>query len=291
MKLNIRLLVCGLAVICLLAWLVCERNHYNIVAHTELLAIREKLKALSPQEKRDLAFFIDDVIFFDQYPYTLVGYKPMSICNVIVEDSEDLLAALRETFKKPRQQMLMRGYLAWKKYQSLFPSKTHVMIDYSLMGRGRRELAIICPQLCRLKIQEHLSDFQEILGKPCTSEEVFQILTHPEHADFYRIVDHTRLVGILLGFGRNNAFLYEQHRGGPSRSAAWHSRRSRQDSMQMFSNEWPRPGTLLGPDFACDPTTDETLQLKTHYNKARKIVRWSYFCRNNLEVTLALLER
>ncbi|MBU6446719.1 MAG: hypothetical protein KGQ49_04905, partial [Verrucomicrobia bacterium] len=63
------------------------------------------------------------------------------------------------------------------------------------------------------------------------------------------------------------------------------------DSMQMFSNEWPRPGTLLGPDFACDPTTDETLQLKTHYNKARKIVRWSYFCRNNLEVTLALLER
>jgi hypothetical protein len=59
--------------------------------------------------------------------------------------------------------------------------------------------------------------------------------------------------------------------------------------LQMFSNEWPWPGRLLSPDFGCDPSTGETQHLKKHYKKAQKIVRWTYFFRNKLEVTLALL--
>lgn len=288
MRFRVKLLTCGLLLIGGLTFLVCERNRYNIVSHEELLTIREKLKVLSPQEKQDLTFFIGQVISFDYYPYTLVDYKPMSISNVIVEDTEDLLVFWREAFKKPRHQTLRRGYLVWEKYQSLFSSKKHILINYSFLGKGRREIALICPKLCMATIQEHLDDFREILGKPCTSEEVFWILTHPEHNDFYTIIDHTRLVGILLGFGRNNASLYEQHRGAASRSITSHQR-SKQDPLQMFSNEWPWPGALLEPDFACDPTTAETQQLKKHYKKASKIVRWTYFLRNNLEVTLALL--
>ena len=235
------LLTCGLLFIGGLTFLVCERNRYNVVSHRELLTIREKLKVLSPQEKQDLTFFIGQVISFDQYSYTLVGYKPMSICNVVVEDTEDL-AFCREEFKRPRHQTLMRGYLVWKKYQSLFPRKKHILIDYSFLGKGRREIALICPKLCMATIQEHLDDFREILGKPCTSEEVFWILTHPEHNDFYTIIDHTRLIGLLLGFGRNNACLYEQYRGGASRSVTGHQR-SEQDPLQMFNNEWPWPGS------------------------------------------------
>lgn len=288
MRFRMVLLTCGLLFIGGLIFFVCERNRHNIVSHEELLTIREKLKVLSPQEKQDLSFFIDQVSLFDQYPYTLVGYKPVSICNVIVEDTDDLLVFWREAFKRPRHQALRRGYLVWRKYQSLFPRKKHLLIDYSFRGKGRREIAVICPKLCLATIQEHLDDFREILEKPYTSEEVFWILTHPEHNDFYTIIDHTRLVGILLGFGRNNAYLYEQHRGGASRTITWHQQ-PKQDPLQMFSNEWPWPGALLSPDFACDPTTEETQQLEQHYKKARKIVRWTYFIRNKLEVTLALL--
>jgi len=46
---------------------------------------------------------------------------------------------------------------------------------------------------------------------------------------------------------------------------------------------------ILSPSFACDPTTEETQQLKKHYKEAGRIIRWTYFFRNNLEVTLALL--
>jgi len=284
---KVALLICGLLFLGGLVFLVCERNRYNIVSYREQLAVREKLKVLSPEEKQDLSFFINEIISFDQYPYTLVDYKPMSISNVVIEDT-DASAPFHGALKRPRYQRLKRGYLVWEKYQSLFPRKKHILIDYSFMGKGRKEIALICPKLCIATIDKHLDDFQEILGRRCTSEEAFSILTHPEHNDFYTIIDNARLIGILLGFGRNNAYLYEQHRGTASRSDTEHQG-SRQGTLHLFSNEWPWPGALLSPGFVCDPTTEETQQLKKHYKKARRIVRSTYFLRNRLEVTLALL--
>lgn len=287
MRFRVALLTCGLFVLSGLIFGVYERNRYNIVSYKELLAIREKLKVLSQQEREDLAFFIGETALFDQYPYTLVGYKPMSISTVIVDDTEGL-PQFREVSKRPRHQRLRRGYLVWEKYQSIFSREKHLFVNYSFLGKGRKEIALIYPKLCMTTIRENLNDFREVLRRPCTSEEVFWILTHPEHNDFYTLIDHTRLMGILLGFGRNNACLYEQYRGGASRSDTGH-RGSEKDPLQMFSDQWPWPGMQLSPDFACDPKLEETQRLKKHYKQAHKIVYWTYFFRNPLEVTLALL--
>lgn len=278
---------CALPLMGMLGLLTHQRTQYNIVSHQELVAVREKLKLLTPQEQRELAFFINQLIVFDHYPYTLIGYKPMSISNIIVEDTDDLSPFYRKAFTTERHQILKQGYLVWKKHQYLFCSGENILIEYSFLGQGRKELAVINPKLCIAKIEEHLDDFQESLKTSCTTAELFSILTHPEHADFYKIIDHTRLMGILLGFGRNNAYLYEQYKGGSSRSVTT-NQQSKENQLQMFSNEWPWPRTPLSPDFVCDPTTEETQELKNHYEKASKLVRWSYFMRNKVEVTLAL---
>jgi hypothetical protein len=283
------LIFCGVLLVVGLSYMLYMRNYYNVVSSEEIVAVREKLKILSPQERQDLAFFVDEILF-SQYSYTLVGYKPMSISVITIQETEDLQPWMRESFKSPRSQTLRQGYLVWEKCQSLFPLKKHILINYSFMGKGRREIVLICPTLCKTTIQEHLDDFQEILGKGCTSEEVFEILTHPEHEDFYTIVNHNRLFGILLGFGRNNAYLYEHNRGGASRSDVGHLR-SLPDPLQAFSKEWPWLEARRAPNFACDPSTEETQQLKKHYQKARTIVRWTYFFRNDLEVTLALMAK
>lgn len=289
MRFKIALLSCGLLLIGGLAFLAYERERYNVVSREEILIVHEKLKVLSPQEKQDLTYFINWAISSDPYPYTLTGYKPMSITNVLVEDVADASLHERETLKNPNHQKLKRGYLVWEKYQSYFPRKKYLLINYPFLRKGKKEVALICSKACVAVIQEHLEDFRGILGKPYTSEEVFGILTHPEHADFHKIIDRTCLVGILLGFGRNNAYLYEQYRGGPSRSNITWNQQLMNDSLQFFSGEWPLPGRLLLPNFACDPSSEETQKLKNHYCKARKIIRWTYFLRNNLEVTLALL--
>ncbi len=177
-----------------------------------------------------------------------------------------------------------RGYLVWKKYESLFPQKKTILTDYYISKiEGEKQMALISLKLCSSKIEEHLADFCGVLGRPCKSSEILEILTHPEHNEFHAIMVRDLLLGILLGSDRNNAYLYEQIRSA-------HKQRPGKDPLGPLTNEWPfwlRKWRL--PGFACDPATKETRQLKKHYQEARRIIRWTYFNRDNLEVTLALL--
>jgi hypothetical protein len=285
MRFKKTLFLCGFLFISCSFLLLYERNRYNIVSDKELVVIREQLKTLDPQEKKDLAVFIDRAILFDQYPYVLIGYKPMSICNFSL-DLEKLDAACNIPFCEAKK----RGYLVWKKYAALFPPKKTTLTDYySDEIEGIREMSLICLNLCSSKIEEHLTDFCEVLGRACKSTEILEIITNPGHNDFRAIVERDRLLGILLGSGRNNAYLYEQHL--PQRRLMLDDPlSSSKDPLTSFTNEWPTwPRKWRLPGFACDPATEETKQLKKHYQEARKIIRWTYFNRDNLEVTLALL--
>lgn len=275
------LFFCGFLLISWSIFLTYERSHYNLVSNKELKVVRKKLAALSSQEKQDLAYFFTYANLFSQYPYTLIGYKPMSICNFL-QQSDDLPPILRADYERPVHRAfadaLNRGYQAWEKNQSLFPLKKYLIIrHHASNSKGMIEIALIHSDLCLTKIEEHLGDFCGILGKQYKSGDVFDILTHPDHENFYKVSQHNRLLGILLGFGRNNAYLFEHNR---------------HDILQSFTNEWPYwPRKWRLPGFASDPSTEETKQLKEAYNKARKFIRWTYFNRNNLEVTLALLSR
>jgi hypothetical protein len=273
-----------------LGFLALERSRYSIVSDADLFKTRQKLNTLSLRERRGLAYFFNQLISVDHFPYTLIGDKPMSIAPIMVEYTDDLLLPFRDAFNSRHNQKLRQGYQVWKKYQSLFPSKKHMLIEYPFLGRGRIEIALICHESCMKVIRNHLSDFQEVLGGVYACEEVFDILTHPEHKNFYKIIDHNRLIGILLGYGRDNSCLYEKYRGGSSRSDIIQSPQIGADSLRFFSDEWPMPGKLFSPNFACDPDSEETRNLRKHYSSARKNVCWTFFLRDKLEVTLALLE-
>lgn len=252
---------------------------YNLVSKKELEIVREKLQNLSPQEKKDLAVFFNYANLFCQYPYTLVGYKPMSICNFL-QASKDLPKVLRKDYERPKHRAfadtLERGHRAWERYQYLFPLKKCLLIRYHASNsKGMNEIALVHPKLCLAKIEEHLDDFCQILQKSYQPEEIFEILTNPKHEKFYCITQQDRLLGILLGFGRNNAYLFEQNR---------------HEKLKFFTNEWPGwPRKWRLPGFVSDPTTVETKHLKKLYKEARKFIRWTYFNRADLEVTLALL--
>lgn len=284
------LFLCVMFFICSSAFIAYEKNHYNIVSDEQLVVVRDKLKTLSPQDRKDLAVFIDEAILFDEYPYTLVGYKPMSIF-VFSEDSEDLDEDLRKLYENPWHQTMHRGYLVWKKYQSFFPPQKNILIEYHRStNKGKKEIALISRNLCESKIEEHLSDFCKVLGRPCKSKEILEILTNPANIDFHAIVEHNRLLGILLGFGRNNACLYERRELAEHLLGLSDQQSLERDPLSSLTNEWPFwPRKWRLPGFACDPTTEETKQLKKQYQKARRIIRWTYFNRDNLEVTLALL--
>lgn len=279
------------AVIFVWVLLIYEKNQYNSVSNEELVSIREKLKALSSQERRDLTEFFDKALLFEQYPYTLVGYKPMSIFNFPV--TSDIGADSQTIGNHTWHQTMQRGYSVWKKYQSLFPQKKNIIVEYRRSKRpGRKEMSLICLKLCKANVKAHLSDFSEVLGRSCNSKEILEILMNPKHVDFHTIMEHERLLGILLGFGKNNAYLYEQRVKSRSLLGLTYQQSWEKYPLASFTNEWPAwPRKWRLPGFACDPDTEETKQLKQHYQKARRIIRWTYFNRDRLEVTLALLSQ
>jgi len=173
---------------------------------------------------------------------------------------------------------LERGYRAFKKYIGLFPQQNFLLLQYHASNsKGMKETALIHPSLCLNQIQDHLDDFHQMLQGDYRSEEIFQILTQPSHKEFYHITQNCRILGILLGFGRNNAYLFEH---------------KKLDRLKCFTNEWPVwPRRWRLPGFGCDHSTEETQLLKKRYTKARKYIRWTYFGRNTVQVTLALLAK
>lgn len=258
-----------------------DKHRYNLVTNKELEEIHRKLEVLSPEEKGDLAYFINFAITFCEYPYTLVGSKPMSICDYL-QFSEDLPQILREDYERPRHRKfadrLERGYQVYQKYSNLFPQNNYLISRYHASGsKGVLDVALIHRKMCLDVIQKNLDEFCEVFQKKCSAEEVFEILTHPNDEYFYDIVENHRLLGILLGFGKNNAVLFEQ---------------KRYDILKSFTNEWPAwPRKWRLPGFACDPKTTESQHLKKIYNETRKYIRWTYWNRDDLEVTLALLQK
>jgi hypothetical protein len=258
-----------------------QRNHYNLTSTAEIRKVKAQLALLSKEERKDLEFFFSYATLFSQYSYTLVHSKPMSICNFL-EWADDLPAMFKNNYQKPRSKLffdsLSRGHRAWDKYQKLFPCKEYPIVSHhQSKSSGLKEISLIHPTLCKKVIQENIADFHEVLASPYSAEEIFSIITNPEHPLFYPIIEHHRLLGILLGFGRTNAYLFE------------HKLR---DQLTSFTKEWPHwPRKWRLPAFVCNPNTEETQTLKNTYVIARRHIRWTYLGRNNLEVTLALLEK
>lgn len=259
-----------------------QKNRWNIVSEQELITIRKKLEKLNPQEKKDFSYFINRLIALDSFAYTLVESKPMSVGVVALEDQEQPLTE--------NQKALKRGYFVWKKYQTLFLGKRFLWIDYPFLRENRLEIALIFPALYKSIIHKHLNDFHHVLKDNQTTDQIFQILTSPEDKRFYPLIDRTYLFGILLGFGKDNSILYEEHTLQPHRSVITNQRLSNQP-LPTFHQEKPYPWAILSPNFACDPKSLETKELKKIYSRAKKIVFWTYFLRNRLEVSLALFAK
>ena len=93
------------------------------------------------------------------------------------------------------------------------------------------------------------------------------------------IMNHDLLQGILFGFGRNNAYLFEQNMRNKLVYFSVHP----YFLDRLISSEI----AFAAPGFVCDPTTEETKQLQEKYDYGCKLLYWTYFKRDFLKTTLA----
>jgi hypothetical protein len=281
--------------------------------------LSEALELIPLEEQRDLEAFFRHLIVHESCGFTFFGEKPMSLggfweLNDIIFSQEilDPIGFILETCGLKNKQ-IQKGWKLWKKYRHLFPENNFLIFDSKFNFSNNYHLIICINKRTFSEIfNKNIELFQSILGKDLSSEKLI-LMFQKEKENFYAVLnDHHGLLGTLLGYGKENAFLF--HRRSEIDDKFWtphiFSLKNRQKipsenfphiSQEIFYlrktlNFFPRNSQFLPninslglclPGFIVNYNLEETLALeKRLYKECRHIIQ-QYNDNNFLEVTLS----
>ncbi len=154
-------------------------------------------------------------------------------------------------------------------------------------------------------INKNLSDFQDILGEKISASDLLIRYEEGNSAFFDLLKRHHGLLGILLGFGKRNAWLFQNRDRilerfqqftlkinplpSPGFKTLEEERSYYQNSLtRAFSEENCRKcyKFLYLPGFLADPDSSETHELQEKYLRQREQIHNIYSHGDFLEITL-----
>jgi hypothetical protein len=172
--------------------------------------ITRKLHSLPAEEKFFLEAFFRTLISTDNGSYVLFGDKPASLMVYREWQSYDPHPISRfpsRTDFSPER----KGFKIWQKYQHLFPSKSYIIVKITSCFSDHLAATFLIHKERLLKnLCQHFSDFQSAFPQFKSSECLLDaLLTDPS---ILRQIcsKHELLLGIILGFGKENAELFER---------------------------------------------------------------------------------
>ena len=134
--------------------------------------------------------------------YTLFGPKPMS--NEGYTDDVWVMTPLELHF--PSETLVFKhGWDSWTRYRDLFPSQ-----KFSLKRIPFRDhpsywhIFLVNKSATLTVLKRHIETFNEVLDSDYSAEDLWAKMDGSD-SFFQSIVEHTELLGILLGYGRANA--------------------------------------------------------------------------------------
>jgi hypothetical protein len=292
-------------------WLIVQ--HWPVTIHISGSTADKNFSITMPlKDKRRLDYFFRDVCFLHEWAYTLMGSKPMSIYDYLHP-----WAAIRRFFShphvgdmlseafwpphfrlicylfNPEQLKLKLGWETLQAYMDRFPQDRFVF--FSHLDREDRVGLVLIDKIKLVNVvKKHFPDFQEVLE--LLSIEPEELFHNKTLYLFVTSLNTDSMIGLVLGFGRENARLFEKY--------------SKMDSDEWpLTFPWPEKGMahlerlnekmlsfqawdisdLFYPPFACDPSTEETRQLKHAYEAEREQIIKYYQGKDVVEATLSLL--
>jgi hypothetical protein len=293
-----------LVVVAMLLFLSFQKNQSTSIA--------QKLKNIPQEERVCLDFLFRS--HFSTVGYCLFGSKPMAVIGYDdpleeINDVNDLLDDGYGSFHSDNLK-IYRGWKLWQKYQHLFPMSNYAFVkSKNFTENNHTLLVLINKEEFKEVIQNHLGDFQEILGDKVTPELLLEKALRSNDIFGDVLKHHQGLIGTVLGFGRHNAWLFHKRAeissllgevgpllGPPSncikKLATLTSQRDLDTLNQRLQSFDDRgilsfnPLMISLPGFAADPNASETKALKAKYEKQyRQIIR-RYQKGDFLEITL-----
>jgi hypothetical protein len=230
----------------------------------------KNIDCISTEDRVCIENFFRYIVYETPAAFTLFGDKPISIIEIDVWTNPYYFTDSAVSYE------LRRNFSKWKKYAHLFPSKKYVFVENDIFDRSRFCILLINQEACLKIIKEHLLLFQENINEKISAEEILNRITSSSRL-FDTLCSHQGLLGILLGFGKNNAFafhdIYERHL--PFRT------------LKLFSEESGEPLLAFNKlNFAVIDGDPENSYLKKKYDDQRKKLCEIYRNGDFLEITL-----
>lgn len=268
-------------------------------------SIKHKIEAIPINDRLVINTFFRIFLLKSAGAYTLFSDKPMTFDSFFDPYPGDWTSLCRRPYLENMQ--LKKGWEVWQKYQHLFPSSRFI-IQSRRLNSNQVEIVLIHKRHLTQMMNRHLDNFQKVLGEKITPLELLSRYQSGKEALFNLLNEHHGLLGILLGFGKRNAWLYQKRERisqdlypftlnthpdpSPGFKTLAEERAYYQNTLtSAFTHENTRKcfKFLYVPGFVVDPQSEETQELQKKYLEQRKAIHAIYSHGNFLETTLRQL--
>lgn len=249
--------------------------------------------------------FFRDLLFDDMGAYVLYGTKPMSMSCLEEPPSEEekskwkaYYASLSEEEKanlsvRAKRYDFGANYQRWQGIKQRFPIRQYLFGSFRLDEKTELILFVNIEMTIRILLK-YYEDFRRVFG---SDFDPLQVVFEVENTDsvFWNKVatQGHALLGILLGYGRDNAWFFEwnmQYRETPSQIG---------DFVKSFFSRfyedrdilYPDPQHFMLPIFRSYGLYPNDQQLFEQYKKEQKQIKALYKGRDEVDVALEWLTR
>lgn len=298
------------SILSILLWQIVQ--YWPISVQIRGLSPDQGFSILMPRkEKKSLDYFFRDACFLNGWAYTLLGSKAV-VTHQYVKPWVQFRKVLKYTISNlpetspnffefcylfnPVQFKIKKGLAALNKHLKLIPDSNFALFSDLQTERDIVSFTLVNKtELIRL-VNLHSEDFLEVL---MTLGVVAEDLHDNKNLNkFLNILNEDRLIGILLGFGKKNAYLYQKYRKMNLEEWPMVSMWADEDEewQKKFSEKelsfepWD-VSDLYYPYCACDPESEETKQLKRRYREERKKIVEYFQGKDVVEATLSLFHQ
>lgn len=161
------------------------------------------LEQISLEDRQKLEKFFDYLMHNSIIGYTLCGDKPASLETFPVLAKIPPHYAVKILAKHPGYSIVWNGIETWQRYSHLFSSTNFVL----RFVPADSTIVLINKRAALKVIEDNLDLFQQYSNSKQIAAEFLEDVCCPKDKD-YMIRYNKTLLGILLGYGRNNSLAF-----------------------------------------------------------------------------------
>jgi hypothetical protein len=170
------------------------------------------------EDQLEIRQLFREIFKYEEFAYSLYGDKPMSFSDSLLNpcSANQLLQFLSlkdyckdtlENFVEPKNLFNQRWNI-WKKYNNQFNLNKYLLIEKKI-GNQRRVFFINISAFKKI-VNLNIQSFKKIIH-PDISAETLLDQFKDENMDVFTILNNNKgLLGILLGFGTHNSFMFQK---------------------------------------------------------------------------------